>query len=96
MQVHAGLVIMLYIIRYMHAAPANAGGLIGYSLYNGHLKYPKTIKWRPRTTINALSQLVQSFYYTDIQGNLLIRTLEKKDTCIIHTLSCGLKLCFSI
>ena len=34
MQVHTGLMIMLYNIRYMHAAPANAGGLIGYSFYS--------------------------------------------------------------
>ena len=34
MQVHVGLMIMLYNIRYMHAAPANAGGLIGYLLYS--------------------------------------------------------------
>ena len=33
MQVHVGLMIM-YNIRYMHAAPANAGGLIGYLLYS--------------------------------------------------------------
>ena len=51
----------------MHEAPANARGLIGYSLYGGHPKYPRTITWRPRITINALSQLVKSFYYTDIQ-----------------------------
>ena len=33
MNVHAGLMIMLYNIRYIHTASANARGLIGYLLY---------------------------------------------------------------
>ena len=28
----------------VHAAPTNAGGLIGYLLYSGHLKYPQNTK----------------------------------------------------
>ena len=36
-----------YIICYViegNAVPANAGGLIGYSLYSEHLKYPQNTK----------------------------------------------------
>ena len=39
----------------VHTAPANAGELIGYSLYSGHLKYPQNT--RQRITITALSLL---------------------------------------
>ena len=28
----------------VHAAPTNAGGLFGYLLYSGHLKYPQNTK----------------------------------------------------
>ena len=31
---------MLYSIEYAHAVPANAGGLIDYSLYRVYLQYP--------------------------------------------------------
>ena len=52
----------------MHAAPANARGLIGYSLYGGHPKYPKTITWRPRTTINHCLNCQNHFTaHADIQ-----------------------------
>ena len=36
--------IICYVIEGIHAVPANAGRLIGYSLYSGHLKYPQNTK----------------------------------------------------
>ena len=41
-----------------NAVPAIAAGLIGYSLYSGHLKYPKTIIYRDQEQI-----LIHCFYW---------------------------------
>ena len=51
----------------MHAAPANARGLIGYSLYGGHPKIPQNNHMETKNNYQSLSQLMKSFYYTDIQ-----------------------------
>ena len=44
----------------VYAMPTNAGGLIGYSLYSGCLKYPKQLlkTWRPRSTTVSIDMVV--------------------------------------
>ena len=46
---------MLCNIKYVHVAPANTGGLIDYSLYSGHLQYPKN---DPSTEIIKLLSII--------------------------------------
>ena len=54
----------------IHAAPANARGLIGCLLYTGHPIQSQGDQDQP------LSLLAQLFYYADMQWNLLMKTLE--------------------
>ena len=53
--------IMLCNIKYAHAVPANAGGLIDYSLYSSYLEYPQNDHFRQGGEDQPLSLLTQSF-----------------------------------
>ena len=56
---------MLCNIEYAYAVPTNAGGLIGYSLYNGQLQIPpkRSLKtWRPRPTIVSIDTIIILLY----------------------------------
>ena len=51
----------------VHAVPANAGGLIGYSLYSGHLKYPQNTKTKNNHHCIVFIGIANHFsYYMDI------------------------------
>ena len=55
---------MLCNIKYAHAVPANAGGLIDYySLYSAHLQYSQNYHLRRGGQDQRLSLLTQSLIY---------------------------------
>ena len=48
--------------------------------------------WKQRTTFVSIKKIINS---SDAQSNILMWTLDNKDTFVIYTLSHGHKWCFS-